>query len=184
MFYNHVNEIFIMSKKFSYLISWGCIVTIVLMSIGLFSLLIDIAWFEEVARTNLNLPIYWETVEQWQLYLLWMVTALYLAIGLFGLYFLHLAFKKISAGELFNLTNSSNIRRFSILLFIQSAAKPVHYSLASIILSLNHPEGEKTLAVAFGNQELTMLAVAMILWVVSDLLVAGSKLQSENRQFV
>ncbi len=173
-----------MSKIFSHLISRGCIATIVLIVITLFVFLIDIAGFAELAQSNLRLPIYWTTVEQWQWYLLWVSTAAFLATGLFGLYFLHRAFKKIAAGELFNLTNSLNIRRFSILLFVQAAAKPVYFSFASVLLSLNHPAGEKVFALTFGSQELTMLALAMILWVVSDVLVAGCRLQSENRQFV
>ena len=173
-----------MSKIFSHLISWGCIATIVLIVIALFVFLIDIAWFADLAQSNLRLPIYWTTVEQWQWYLLWVSTTAFLAIGLFGLYFLHRAFKKIATGELFNLTNSLNIRRFSILLFVQAVAKPVYFSFASVLLSLNHPAGEKIFVLTFGSQELTMLALAMILWVVSDVLVAGCRLQSENRQFV
>ena len=173
-----------MSRIFSHLISWGSIATIVLMIIALFSFLIDIAWFAELAQSNLRLPIYWTTVEQWQWYLLWVATTVYLAISLFGLYFLHRAFKKIAAGELFNLSNSLNIRRFSILLFVLAAAKPIYFSFASVFLSLNHPAGEKMFALSFGSQELTTLALAMILWVVSDVLVAGCRLQSENRQFV
>ena len=173
-----------MSKLFSRLISWGSILTIVLIVIALFSFLIDIAWFAALAQSNLRLPIYWTTVEQWQWYLLWASTTIYVAIGLLGLYFLHRAFKKISAGELFNLSNSLNIRRFSILLFVQAVAKPAYLLFASVLLSLNHPEGEKMLTLSFGSQELTTLALAMILWVVSDVLVVGCRLQSENRQFV
>ncbi len=71
-----------------------------------------------------------------------------------------------------------------MLLFVQAVAKPVYYSFASVVLSLNHPEGESVLSLSFGSQEITMLALAMILWVVSDVLVAGCRLQSENRQFV
>ena len=173
-----------MSKVFSHLISSGSIATIVLILIALLSFLIDITWFAELAKNNLRLPIDWATVEQWQWYLLWGVTTAYVAVGLFGLYFLHRAFRKIGSGELFNLTNSLNIRRFSILLFVQAAAKPVYYSLASVLLSHNHSAGEKIFVVSFGSQEITMLALAMILWVVSDVLVAGCRLQSENRQFV
>ena len=173
-----------MSKIFSHLISWGSIAAIVLLVITLFWFLIDIAWFAELAQSNLRLPINWTTIEQWQWYVLWAVTAFYLAIGLLGLYFLHKAFKKIAAGEFFNLPNSLNLRRFSTLLFIQAAAKPLYFAIASVLLSLNHSAGEKVLVLSFGSQELAMLALAMILWVLSDVLVAGCRLQSENRQFV
>lgn len=173
-----------MSKHFSHLISWGSVASILLTIIILFSFLVNMDWFKEVAQANLKLPIHWATVKQWQWYVLWCLTAAFLAIGLFGMYYLHCAFKKISTGELFNLINSLNIRRFSILLFVQTAVKPVYFGLVSVILSINHPKGEKMLLISFGSQEITMLALAMIFWVVSDVLVSGCKLQTENRQFV
>jgi len=173
-----------MSRKFSYLISWCSLMAIAVIVALLFSLLINIPWLAELAQSNLQLPIHWATVQDWQWYLLWVVTAAHLSIGIFGLYFLHLAFRKIAAGELFNLSNSLNMRRFAILLVIQALTKPIHLSITSVILSLNHPKGEKVLSILFGSQELTMIVLAMIFWVVSDVLVAGSRLQFENRQFV
>jgi len=53
-----------------------------------------------------------------------------------------------------------------------------------VLLSLNHPAGEKVLSIIFGSGEIVTVALAMILWVVSDLLVEGSRLQSENQQFI
>ena len=54
----------------------------------------------------------------------------------------------------------------------------------SLALSLNHPAGQKLLAISFGSNELKAIGVALVLWVLSDLLVEGGKLQSENQQFV
>lgn len=173
-----------MSKYFSHIISWGSLLIIAVTVIALLTFIIKLSWFSELAISGIALPIQWATVEGWQWYLLWFSTAVYLSIGLLGLYFLHLTFKNISKGEFFNLTNSLNIKRFSIFLFMQAAAKPIHLSLASLYLSFNHPEGEKVFALVFGSQEVFVLSLAMILWVISDVLVAGCKLQSENRQFV
>jgi len=173
-----------MRNNFSHLISWGCIAIILLQVVILLSFLINIDWLMNIAKTNLRLPIHWSTVQLWQWYTLWGLTVAFMSIGSFALYFLHLAFKKISTGELFNLTNSLNLRMFAILLFAQTVAKPIYFGLVSVFLSLNHPKGEKLLSISLGSQEIIMLGSAMIFWVVSDVLVTGSKLQAENQQFI
>lgn len=173
-----------MTRRISLLISWGCLLTITLALIGALALLFNIDWFANLAKENFAAPIIWSTVSQWQWISFWVVTLVYVAIGLVGLYFLHRAFAQFAKGELFNLINSLNIRRFAIFLLAQSAAKPIYYALSSALLSMNHPAGEKLLAITFGSNEIRAVALAMILWVVSDLLVAGSKLQSENQQFI
>jgi len=49
---------------------------------------------------------------------------------------------------------------------------------------MNHSAGQKILSVSFGSDEAKVIALAMILWVMSDLLVIASKLESENKQFI
>jgi hypothetical protein len=173
-----------MSRRFPFLISRGCIAIILFTTTAIIWSLLNINWFANLAKSNIGMPIFWATVEQSQLYGLWLLTSLYILIGLFVLYYLHRAFTNIAKGELFNVTNASNIRRFSILLFAQVIAKPIYFSLSSVLLSLNHPAGEKMLSVSFGSQELITLGSAMILWVISDLLIAGCRLQTENKQFI
>ncbi len=173
-----------MSKRFPLVISWVCIVVMATVPMAGLWLLVDLATFKELAVRNFGLPIIWSTVEHWQWLVQWLLTALYSSIGLFGLYYLYRAFSSFAQGEWFTRANSLNLRRFSLLLIVQVVAKPLYVVLSSVLLSVNHPAGEKMLAVFFGSDEVQMLVMAMILWVVSDLLIAGGKLQAENRQFV
>lgn len=140
--------------------------------------------FAQFTRNSIGLPIEWQTVSAGQWYAFWALTALYLSIGLVGLYFLRRAFANFAQGELFNMANSRDFRGFSILLLAQALATPLHFALSSALLSLNHPAGEKMLSIAFGSNELKAIGVAIVLWVVSNLLLEGCKLQTENRQFV
>jgi len=173
-----------MSKRFSSVISWVCISVMVVVPMVAVWLLIDLATFVDVVKQKSSLPIFWETVHHWQWLAQWLLTVLYVSIGLIGLYYLHLAFSNFAKGEWFTQANSANLRRFSLLLIAQVIAKPVYFALSSVLLSFNHPAGQKVLCLALGSGELKALILAMILWVVSDLLIAGSKLQSENRQFI
>jgi hypothetical protein len=146
--------------------------------------LVSIDEFAEFTQESIGLPIDWSTVVSWQWYALWAITFLYMTIGMAGLYFLRRPFAKFARGELFNSANSRNLHRFSILLFVQAIAKPIHFALSSVLLSANHDAGNKMLSISVGSNEVRMIAVAIVFWVVSNLLIEGCKMQSENRQFV
>ncbi|MEM1175749.1 MAG: DUF2975 domain-containing protein [Pseudomonadota bacterium] len=173
-----------MSRKLSLVIAWACSLILVVAPIAALFFLVTLEAFARLAQANIGLPIQWWTVSSGQWYALWLLTVAYVSIGLTGLFFLRRAFLNFAKGELFNLANSRDLRRFSVFFFAQALATPVHIALASLLLSMNHPAGEKMLSIAFGSQELKAIAVALILWVMSDLLVEGCKLHSENQQFI
>ncbi|MEO0436935.1 MAG: DUF2975 domain-containing protein [Pseudomonadota bacterium] len=173
-----------MTRLFARFVSFGCLLAF-LVSVGLLLFYaIDINAFADLARQNLALAIDWKTVVAAQWYSLWILSAVYLAIGLVGLFFLHRAFTKFARGEFFNESNSRDLRLFAVLLFVQALAKPIHYSLASVLLSLNHLPGQRLLSISFGSFELKVIVLAMVLWVISDMLVRGRELEHENQQFV
>lgn len=173
-----------MSQKFSRVIALGCAATLIIVPVISLYYLFNIDQLAEIARNNIPLPIQWDTVTNMQWYSLWLLTVIYIFIGLAGLFFLRRAFSNFAKGQLFNYDNSRDLRLFSILLFAQALAKPLHFSISSVLLSMNHPAGQKMLSVSFGSDEVNMIALAMILWVMSELLVKGSKLESENKQFI
>ncbi len=173
-----------MTQQFSRIIAFGCIAIIIVAPIIALYFLINIDQFAEITRNNLALPIQWQTVSDMQWYSLWLLTALYAAIGLTGLYFLRRAFFNFAKGQLFNYSNSHDLRLFAILLFVQALAKIMYLTISSVLLSINHPAGQKIVSVSFGSDEIKVIALGMILWVVSDLLVRGSKLENENKQFI
>ncbi len=173
-----------MTRQFSRLIAVGCMVILIVVLVIALYFLINIELFAAMARSNLALPIQWQTVSDMQWYSLWLLTVFYLAIGLVGLYFLRRAFSNFSKGQIFNHSNSRDLRLFSISLFVQALAKPLFFSLSSVLLSMNHPAGQKMLSVSLGSGEVKVIALAMILWIMSDLLVRGSNLENENKQFI
>jgi hypothetical protein len=173
-----------MTLHLSRLIAWGCLAVLLAAPVAAGYLLFDLEQFAAIAQKNLQLPIQWPTVGAGQWYLLWAVTVLYLVPTLLGLHFLRRAFNRFANNELFNENNSKNLRLFSICLMVQALCKPVHLAAASVILSWQHPPGKKTLVITFGSSELITLALAVILWVVSDLLVKSRELEQENKAFI
>lgn len=173
-----------MARHFSLLVAWICLVTVVLAPVAAFFFLLNIDAFATLAKRNLDLPILWQSVSAEQWYSLWLLTTLYLAIGLAGLYFLRRAFINFAKGEFFNPSNSRDLRLFSILLFAQAVANPLHFALSSVLMSWNHPAGQKMLSISLGSGEAKVIVLAMILWVVSDLLIKGGEIENENKQFI
>lgn len=173
-----------MTRRLSLVISWACAVLMMLVPAVALFFLVNLESFAGFVRSSIGVPIQWQTVSDRQWYAQWLLMALYVSIGLFGLYFLRRAFANFANGELFNLTNSRDLRGFSILLLIQALATPLHFALSSVLLSLNHPAGQKMLSISFGSNEFRAVGVALVLWVMSNLLVEGCRLQTENRQFV
>ncbi|EPJ49350.1 MAG: hypothetical protein OFPI_25230 [Osedax symbiont Rs2] len=173
-----------MNRRFCYLIYLLCSVIILLMSVLAIYYFFAIESFSSLVIASINLPIDWSSVEIWQWYLLLFLSSVYSSIGLMGVYFLRFSFHQFSQGEYFNLKNSQNIKRFSLFLFIQAAATPLHFALVSVLLSFNHLAGQRILSLSFGSNEIKSIFIAMILWVLATLLVEAAKLQTENRQFI
>lgn len=174
----------LMARRFSLFISYLSIAVLIIAPAAAIYFVFNIDVFAGLAQKNLGLFIQWQTVSTTQWYGLWFITIVFNAFGLAGMFFLYRAFTNFARGEFFNLANSQNLRWFSILLFIQAVAKPILFTLSSLLLSLNHPPGQKMLSVSIGSNEVTILVLAMILWVTSDMLVKGSEIDSENKQFV
>jgi hypothetical protein len=173
-----------MTQQFSRLIAWGCLAILIAAPVAALYLMINIALFAALAKSHWGLAIHWQTVTSAQWYGLWLLTFCYIAIGLAGVYFLRRAFSSFAKGELFNPRNSRDLRLFAVFLFIQALAKPLHIALASVLLSLNHPAGQKMLSISLGSGECKVIAIAIIMWVMSDLLVRACALEHENKQFI
>ncbi len=173
-----------MTQRLCLIIAWGCVLLLAVLPLYGIYLLLDISAFAQFARASFQLPIQWQTVQSWQLYSLWAVSAFSLLLALAALFYLHRVFLDFAKGGLFNTENSRSFRTFSLLVFAQAFVAPIQHSAASVLLSLNHPAGEKLLSVSLGSDTLKTMALGVILWVVSEILVAGSQLEKENREFV
>ncbi|MEM9388600.1 MAG: DUF2975 domain-containing protein [Pseudomonadota bacterium] len=173
-----------MTRRFSQLVAWACAGLILAqVLLGAYALF-DIGAFARLTQRTLALPIQWVSVEPTQWYALLLLTVLAALPGLAALYFLRRSFAKFARGEYFNDANSRDLRRFAVLLLAQALLRPLHHVLASVVLSVNHPPGQKLLSLSLGSHELQAIGLALVFWVLASLLLEGARLQSENRQFV
>lgn len=173
-----------MTKVFSNLIVWGCRMFLVAAPMAAFYFITEPEQLRSVVETSFEFRIQWGTVTQTQLTGMWLLSLVYMLPGLIGVYFLQRAFARFARGATFELATSCDLRRFAMLLFVQALARPIYLALSSVWLSWNHPAGERILSLMIGSEEFQALALAMILWVICDLLVKANRLDHENKQFV
>ncbi|MEO0423193.1 MAG: DUF2975 domain-containing protein [Pseudomonadota bacterium] len=173
-----------MTRQFSQLVAWTCAGLILLQVLLAVYACIDIGAFARLSQRTLALPIQWISVQTVQWYALLAITIALALPGVAALYFLRRPFTKFAQGEFFNDANSRDLRRFAVLLLVQALLRPLHLALASVVLSLNHPPGQKLLSLTVGSHELQAIGLALVFWVLASLLLEGARLQSENRQFV
>ncbi|MDJ0917815.1 MAG: DUF2975 domain-containing protein [Woeseiaceae bacterium] len=173
-----------MTRTLASLVVWMCAAWLLLLPAGALYYLVNIDSLGALASRNLELPIQWFTVGRGQWYALWGATVVYLSLGYAGVWYLRKAFRSFASGDWFDAQNSRYLRRFAALLVLQGIAKPLHFGLASVILSMKHPPGERMLSISLGSNEAILIVAGLVFWVLADLLVEGTKADAENRQFV
>lgn len=171
-------------RKLAVIVYWACNLVLLGTPLLLIFCLFNTSVFVDIVRNSVDLNIQWRTVQDTQWILLFCSITVVLAIGYVGIYFLRKSFKCFAAGELFTLNNSLNIKMFAKLLLAQTLATPVLYTVASLILSFNHPPGQKILAVTIGANEVKGVLVSLIFLVVSHILVVGHDIDNENKHFL
>ncbi|RBP51741.1 DUF2975 domain-containing protein [Arenicella xantha] len=173
-----------MTKQLSTIIYWACLIALLLLPIGACYLLFQLPILSQLAQQNLNLPISWESVSREQWIVVWALGVAYASIGWLGIYFLRIPFTNFARGELFTYRNTKNLRSFAKCLLAQTLLTPIFHACLSVVLSWNHPAGQKILSITMGSNELRSISLALIIWVVSDILLAGEQLKLENQQFI
>ena len=173
-----------MTRNLASVVAWLCTAWLLVLPVAALYYVVRLDRFGTLAAANLALPIQWHTVTSGQWLVLWGVTVVFLSLGYAGTWYLRKAFVSFARGDWFNVDNSRCLRLFAALLILQGFAKPVHFGLASVILSLNHPPGDRLLSISFGSNELVFVIAGFVMWVLSDLLVEGTRAEAENRQFV
>ncbi len=173
-----------MTIKLARLVYWAASAWLIALPVGAIYVLTNIDVLTRIAQQNLGLPIQWFSVDAWQWYAVWAVSLGYLAIGYLGVYYLRRAFRSFARGQWFDTDNSRSLRLFAIFLVAQGLAKPLHFAACSVLLSWNHPAGERMLSLSAGSNELVLIISGLVVWVLADLLLAGIAADTENRQFV
>jgi|TARA_B100002003_G_scaffold248834_1_gene283549 hypothetical protein len=175
-----------MTRHISKAISLGCALGLATVPVLGLYFIWRIDLFAELSRAIafLHSEYQWATVVSWQWYTYWLLTALYYSIVLLGLYFLGRVFANFAEGVLYETSNGRDLKRFAILLSALGVASPLQGVLSSFLFTFNHAPGEGMISLTLSSQDLSTIVLGVVLWVMSDLLLAGGRSESDNQQLV
>lgn len=152
-------------------------------------LVLAVVWFnfEKVGpqwQTLAELPIRPEYVGLTNKLLGALITAIPVALLMYGVWHLRQLFEQFRQGRLFSADGASHLHVFAMMLLVTMLLTPVVSALLSVVLTMNNPPGERALVITFGSNDLGQLFIAGALFAISWTLREGYRLSQENEGFV
>jgi hypothetical protein len=120
-------------------------------------------------------------------WLAWLLAALSLvpvSCMAFALWQAGECFVRFGRAEYFTLGVVRNLRRIAVGLVAAGIASALVPPMASLLLSTALPQGQRSLVVSVGSQELVLLVISALLWQITSVMERAVALAEENQQFV
>lgn len=101
-----------------------------------------------------------------------------------GLFSLRLAFREIARHETIGIEAARWLRRSGIAFFINALVALICRPVASLILSIDMPPGQRFVTIGFGTPELLTLLVSGVLVMFGHLMTVAAQIEDENKRFI
>ncbi|MBB99601.1 MAG: hypothetical protein CML67_08710 [Rhodobacteraceae bacterium] len=112
------------------------------------------------------------------------LAAIPLCLALLGFVVVQRLFHGFATGDILTPESGRRLRRIGIIVTALGPVAIVIRSIASVVVSLPNPPGERVLAVGFGSNDVTAIIAGMLLIVLGWTLEEAARVADENRQFV
>lgn len=146
--------------------------------------LTNITALTEIAQNHLGTLIQWQTVDTWQMYIVALVLMSSNLVLLWGIQRLRCLFKAFAQANIFRNENVRHTQQFSLSLMISAVLSIVNYSIASVVLSLNHAAGEKVLSIQMSSSAVSIFLIGLVFWLVAKVILKAIEVENENKAFV
>lgn len=133
---------------------------------------------------SVEFAIQWRTVELWQLYLLCVLAAVPSMLIVWGLLRLRQTFFAFKQQSIFKISNAVNVKHFALMLILAPIIQFFIRPLSSILLSVNHPAGQKVLSISFNSYDIFTFLIGLVFWLIAKILIEANALSEENKAFV
>ncbi len=163
---------------------WLVLIAILIPTVTWLYFLIDIHSFLDVAIQRVNYPIQWSNIETWQLYLTCLINALPTVIMVWGLLCLRKMLWNFSTDIVFDIQNVRYVKRFALSLILAPCMGTLVRAISSVILSLHHPPGQKTLSIDLMSVDFYVVLVGLLFWLIGKILISAYDISQENKAFV
>lgn len=113
-----------------------------------------------------------------------LLTAIMLAPAYWGLFSLRRFLAACCAEDYLTLQNSRYLKRFAYGLIGSALISPVTGAALSVLLTLHRPAGQKMLAINISSNQIILIAIGSLLFVLANLLKRASLIAEENAQII
>ncbi|MBL6432188.1 MAG: DUF2975 domain-containing protein [Alphaproteobacteria bacterium] len=107
-----------------------------------------------------------------------------LCLALLGFVVVQRLFHGFATGDILTPESGRRLKRIGLIVTALGPVAIVIRSIASVVVSLPNPPGERVLAVGFGSNDVTAIIAGMLLIVLGWTLEEAARVADENRQFV
>jgi hypothetical protein len=112
------------------------------------------------------------------------LAAIPLSLALIGFFAVQRLFHGFSSGDILTPESGRRLKRIGLIVTALGPLTIVIRAIASVVVSLPNPSGERMLAVGFGSNDVTTVIAGMLLIVLGWTLEEAARVADENRQFV
>ena len=112
------------------------------------------------------------------------LAAIPLCLALLGFVVVQRLFHGFATGDILTPESGRRLKRIGLIVTALGPVTIVIRSIASVVVSLPNPPGERVLAVGFGSNDVTAIIAGMLLIVLGWTLEEAARVADENRQFV
>lgn len=112
------------------------------------------------------------------------IAAVPVALGVTVLLLLHRLFLGFSRGQILVPESGRILRRIGIVIVVLGPLEILLRALASVVLSLPNPPGQRQIVVGISSDDITTIISGILLIVLGWTLEEAARIADENRQFV
>ncbi|WP_051242335.1 DUF2975 domain-containing protein [Stappia stellulata] len=112
------------------------------------------------------------------------LAAIPLLVALAGFLTVRQLFLGFARGEVLTPESGRRLKRIGVIVTALGPLTILIRTIASVVVSLPNPPGERVLAVGFGSNDVTAIIAGMLLIVLGWTLEEAARVADENRQFV
>ena len=131
-----------------------------------------------------NLPLYLDRISTGQILLCFGMSMVGASPILYGLWRIRKVFHSFERGTFFTATTARGMRMFALMIMLSVIVRPLTTAMTTVLLTLNNPPGEGTLALSFGSGNIETLFVGLVFFAIAHVMTEGQKLAEDNAQII
>lgn len=113
-----------------------------------------------------------------------LVSMIAASVVLYGLAQLRHLFRHYQRGHIFTEYALIRLRKFAWSLLLVGLLRPLTGAALSVLLSINNPPGQRTLALTVGSNDIALLFISGVFIVIAWIMAEGVRLADENAQII